>query len=407
MDSHKDRWFRRILLPALAVLALAGGWLWFGRVDLAQVGMKSAPFERSAMMAMLQWQATPPQGVLRVVLFGDSLFLERGDEDHPKQVYSIGLGDSLKAERVPAAVLSLVQAAFRPIHLWYLLDDVIETRPDLVVVEVNLRLLGMHRHLPASYRFAALSRRMAPRRMLSLRNAMQVEEVDPIEPFLWKASEAMGTLYAAEGARDMGRETLKQFGLQTNAALGLSSMGRINVYEKLDTVDEVELMYGWDPEEHPGVDALRAIREELTTLGIPVLFVVAPIRTDLVAKLGMREEIDLPARVDRLREAIGASHQEWLNLSSALPQAAFRDEQNHLTHDGLQMESDRIARRTAQRLRVEHGDVLDQLHARQILPLLKRRVDQAGEGDAESASAGEAEGVGAEPGENWPGLKDG
>ncbi len=392
MDSHRDRWFRRILLPALAVLALATGWLWFGRADLAQVGMKSAPFERSAMMAMLQWQATPPQGVFRVVVFGDSLFLVKGDADHPKQVHSIALGDSLKAERVPAAVLTLVQAAFRPIHLWYLLDDVIEIRPDLVVVEVNLRLLGLQRHLPASYRFAALSRRMSPRRLLRLRDAMQLEEVDPVGPFLWKASEAMGTLYAADGARDMGRETLKDLGLRTNAALGLVSMGRINPFEKLDSADEVELMYGWDPEEHPGVDALRAIREELETLGIPVVFVVAPIRTDLVAKLGMREEIQLSARVNRLREVIGASHQEWLNLSSALPQTAFRDEQNHLTADGMQMVSDRIARRTAQRLRVEHGEVMDQLHARQVLPLMRRRQDQPRQPDAESASASEEEG---------------
>ena len=334
--------------------------------------MDQVPIERSAMMAMLLWQASPPQGLFRVVVLGDSLFLSRGDEDHPRQVHHIPLAESLKKERVPAAVLPLVQTAFRPIHFWYILDDVLETRPDLVVIEINLRLLGLQHHLPASYRFAALSRRLSLRRMGMLRNAMQVEEVDPVEPFVWKASEAMGTLYALEGARGLGREMLTDLGNQTNAWLGLTAIGRLNPFEALDTVEEAELMYGWEPGEHPGVEALRGVRDELQAHGIPVLFVVAPVRHELLRKLGVSDQIDLDSRIDRLQVELDASSLEWLNLSAALPDSSFHDQQNHLSEDGLSMVADRIARRVNRRLQVEHANIMEDLYARKILKAVKR-----------------------------------
>ncbi len=371
MDAPRDRWLRRTLVPAFVVVALAAGWGWSRRAELTEAGMNQVPIERSAMMAMLLWQANPPQGLFRVVVLGDSLFLSR-DEEYAQQVHHIPLAKSLKKERVPAAVLPLVQTAFRPIHFWYILDDILETRPDLVVIEINLRLLGLERGLPASYRFGGLSRRLPLRRMGMLRKAMQVEEIDPVEPFVWKASEAMGTLYVLEGVRELGRGMLTDLGNQTNAWLGLIAIGSLNPFDELDTVEEAELMYGWEPSEHPGVEVLREVRDELQAHGIPVLFVVAPVRLELLRKLGVSAQIDLNSRIDRLQVELAASSLEWLNLSAALPDSSFRDHKNHLSEEALGMVADRIARRVNRRLQVEHANIMEDLYARKILKAVKR-----------------------------------
>ncbi|HYC21207.1 MAG TPA: hypothetical protein VEI94_00815 [Candidatus Bathyarchaeia archaeon] len=58
---------------------------------------------------------------------------------------------------------------------------------------------------------------------------------------------------------------------------------------------------------------------ELRAADVPTLFFVAPINVDRLAELRLTGELALPERLAALRDAIGASRNEWADFHALLP----------------------------------------------------------------------------------------
>jgi len=82
------------------------------------------------------------------------------------------------------------------------------------------------------------------------------------------------------------------------------------------------------------------------------VFYVSPLNPRVLEAAGRDMARSLPARIDALRRAVGATRDEWLDLHALLPAAAFRDTHGHLYLAGCV----RVANPLAERLlRVLHS----------------------------------------------------
>jgi len=77
--------------------------------------------------------------------------------------------------------------------------------------------------------------------------------------------------------------------------------------------------YGIDQVKRPTTFILRALLSELRAADVPTLFFVAPINVDRLAELRLTGELALPERLAALRDAIGASRNEWADFHALLP----------------------------------------------------------------------------------------
>jgi hypothetical protein len=307
-------------LTVAALLALAWsarGWL---EGPLRDAG---AP-ERGVLAAIEEWRGrrdpTP-----RAVLFGDSLTQCGG-----RLTVGTALDRTLRQRGRPQTFLTLWGAAFGPLQHYYLLDDVLAGSPRLAIVEVNLARAGLAELAP-HLRYLGLSRKLTLRRALRVRQALAAEGVTLFDPFLYRLEERLGILYLVPGVQARWQEWLDAAGAAASRALRLRTVG----------VDARQVRQMW-------FDAARARRvfggvgtspldrvlgelgRALRAAGVQVLFYVAPVDVERLDRLGVREALALPARIEALRAVAGAAPEEWLDLHALLPGDAFKDWVGHL-----------------------------------------------------------------------------
>ena len=290
---------------------------------------------------------------LRVALMGDSMvFTEWPGRSMPEWVKR-----ELSSQHGPARHSSLhvlSWPAWGTAPEYCMVDEVAKARPDLLVLELNLRLLGpaplgsvsyteLAGHignrrlaeaslLPLSHAGITLSRLLFYRLVVLMeherhfgdvlmRQAMLFNARGPLEE--WIDGETKGRQYTdrrwAWGIAMSGRQL--EHGMprpRDNRAHALDSLG--------DVIEGIG-------ENHPRLVVLGAMLSDFRKQGIPVLVWVSPINVEHLRTLGLPTDgIDRSmVTIGKLVEQSGA---RFLDLHELLPDEAFVDAGDHYTRDG-------------------------------------------------------------------------
>ena len=310
-------------------------WVWSHRVGLRETASRRVVIERKLLPRLEQWQSGRDGPGFRVAFFGDSLSMAaRGVGKRRRGPDLTGLLEQgWSARGAQADVLPLTHMAFRPIHLYYLLEDVLAGKPDLVVVELNLRVYSAALRYQGIEKFEPLSRRLSFRSQLAAGDILGKEDLSALDPTLHWAKERVGLLYVPEGARLRGQEWLNAASDWLTGALAIPGSSSTARSDRETALAE----YGGDPSEEPMAEVGRLVLERLRDAGVPALFYVSPVDVERLERLGVSGDLDLEQGIEKLRNRIGARPEEWLDLHDRLPSSAFRDWQNHLEKDGLRV----------------------------------------------------------------------
>jgi hypothetical protein len=313
-----------LLLPALAVLGAFGGWAYRHRTDLARAGRGDSRVDEQLLPEIARWAARAHDGPpgLRLALFGDSVA-------HDAALAGV-LARALAARGIAADVASATHRGLQPLHFYYLLDDVLAGRPALVVVEVHVTAFSPLRR--RSTVLPELSRRLSLARAWPVRRALADQQVGPFDPPLYRLAHALGVGHVMTGIRTGAQEALNRSARAAETRAHVRS-----VRHRVATVGTRALSD--DPavlRDDPAVVALRALLTGLRDAGVGALLFVTPMAAEHVADWLVLDAAPLPAKIEALRAACGATPEEWLDLHALLDGDAMRDGMGHLRPAGAE-----------------------------------------------------------------------
>lgn len=318
-----------LVLPALLVVGLVVAWAWRVRGDLAALGRGYSVVDLQVLPELRGWRERPAApGVVKGAFFGDSVVWGSG--------MPALLAADLEGRGVHVDVAGVAHVALRPMHFYYLLDQVLAGRPRFVVAEVNLPAFSSQWADAPAVRLRHLSREMSIRRAWRVRVALRDEQIGLLDPFLYRMENAVGLLYVPDGARERGQMLVddvtglvaRRFGIplarRNPSTFGLGALD----------VGTARGLYGIDPATHRTALVLRELLRGLREAGVGALLYVTPVNVGRLAELSLEGELSLDAKIGALRVAVGASEEEWLDLHDALPTQAIRDAVGHLNPQG-------------------------------------------------------------------------
>lgn len=321
---------RTLAIGAGAVVLVGLGMLWVARDTLGARGQRYLLIERQVIPRIAAWsEVVEPPARRKAVLWGDSVVSWAG----------VDLGTSIAAELrergVDTDLLTVAHPAFRAIHFYYLLDDVLAARPRIGVVQVNPAAFSPG-WTAQSDRYRNLSRKLGPGRVPAVHDALAAEGVTLLDPFLYRLEDRLGLLYVVEGLRAWWFDELTRLGDALNAALPIASgptVGRVLARMSRSDAFTVRARYGGDLAADPQAGVLREMLRRLRAADVTPLLYVTPVNVERLAALGVRDALDLERGIERLRQAVGATPDEWLDLHALLPATDFHDATEHLHPD--------------------------------------------------------------------------
>jgi hypothetical protein len=314
-------------------IALLLGWAWRNRVWLQEPILQQPYLESGALSELRVWQGrsrTVPGGVV----LGNSLTECRGST-----VGDVATG-RLAARNTPHTVVTVWGGAFGPVQYYYLLDDVLAGRPEVVIIEVDQIRLVSTRITPGLL-YLALSRKLSFDQALRIRTALASEGVTLFDPFLYRLEERRDVSYLVPGVQERWREVLTRWGdaVNTTAGVRTTSFDLRGLY--LMSAESTRTIGRLDPNDSPLVPVLREIGARLRRAGVTVLFYVSPMNEAILGpQLSANQARQ---RLNRLRVAVGAAPEEWVDLHDALPSDAFRDWQGHMQPVGCERVGEKLA----------------------------------------------------------------
>jgi hypothetical protein len=326
------------------VLVAAGAMVLSQRASLVRLGRGFSGLEGKVLPAIRDWpERRHPPGVRRGVVFGDSVVDWQG----------VRLGDLTSAElgsrKLDTEFLTVSHPWLRPIQFYYLLDEVLAGRPEVAIVEVDLHAFSSGWSDSPVLRAKDLSRLMSPRRAWRIRQVLAGEGLGLLDPWIFRLEERLDVLYLVDGVRESGRSTLERLGNQVNAALRLPTPPPLRAGPL--TAEEARLWFDTDPARHRSAIVLRELLWGLREAGVVTVLFVAPIDVERMAGFGVLDGLHLPQRIEALRQAVGATPEEWRDLHALLPSKAIRDSTMHLFPEGGERVAEALADALAPRLR--------------------------------------------------------
>ncbi len=342
-SSERRAWGVR-LAAGVAVLALAAALLLSQRASLVRLGRGFSGLEGKVLPAIRVWQAQPPKaGLRRGVVFGDSVVDWMG----------VRLAELVEAElgsrKLDTELFTVSHPWLRPIQFYYLLDEVLAGKPEMAIVEVDLRAFWAGWSDSPLLRAKDLSRLMSPRRAWRIRSVLPSEGLGLVDPWLFRLEERLDVLYLVDGVRARGRAALDRLGTQINTALRLPPPTPLRA-GALDA-DSAREWFDTDPARHRSAIVLRELLRGLREAGVVTVLFVAPIDVERMARFGILDGLRLPERIEALRLAIGAQPGEWRDLHALLPSKDIRDSTMHLLPAGGEKVAAAVADALAPRLR--------------------------------------------------------
>jgi hypothetical protein len=320
-----------LAVPCAVVAAVLVCTAWHFRVLLRFVPTLFIRVEPRLLPRLEHWHARRSSpDVLDGVLFGDSVtFCGR------RERLGVRLEKSLDAVRVPTTFVSVAHVGFRPIHFYYLVDEVLAGSPDLAIIEINLRAFSPNFFTNPAMRLPSLSRKLSMARALRIRPALANEGLTLVDPLIYRLEEQLDALYLPQSVLFMGGEALSG-GLTTT----LRALGRAPARSELGRLApdllrrEALLDYAPNPAHELGAQVLAELLRTLRRARVPTVMYVTPIDVERLQGLAVLDGLLIPERIAKLESAIGAAPEEWVDLHSMLPHRMFRDFKNHLTSPG-------------------------------------------------------------------------
>jgi hypothetical protein len=314
------------------------------RAVLVRLGRGFSGLEGQLLPAVRAWrERSYPPGTRRGVVFGDSVVDWAG----------VRLGDLTAAEmasrKLDTEFLTVSHPWLRPVQFYYLLDEVLAGRPDVAVVEVDLRAFWRGWVDVPVLRAKSLSRLMSFRRAWRIRETLAAEGLGLVDPVLFRMEERLGVLYLVDGVRARGRSALDSLGTQVNATLRLPPPPPL----RPGSLDAATARQWLDNElaGHRSAVVLRELLRGLREAGVVTVFFVAPTDVERMRALGVLDDPALSARIEALRGAVGATPEEWRDLHALVPSAELRDSNMHLLVPGAERVAEAVALALVPRLR--------------------------------------------------------
>lgn len=317
-------------------VALLLGWAWHNRAWLQAPILERGSIEAGVLNELRVWRDLSP-AVPKAALLGNSL-------TDCKDGSSVGdlTARRLAARNAPYALVVPWGGAFGPLQYYYLLDDVLAGKPRVVIMEIDtIRLVSTG--VSPGLLYLALSRNLSFRRALRVRSALASEGLTLLDPFLYRVEAQLDVMYLVPGVQAHWRELFTRWGAAVNEAAGVRTTPLDARALRMLSLDAARAVVAPDPAESPLVPVLREIAHDLRRAGVTVLFYVSPLNDTLLARSVGGPERRVRQRIDRLRVAVGAAPEEWVDLHDALPSDAFHDWVGHMLPLGCERVSEAIA----------------------------------------------------------------
>jgi hypothetical protein len=242
--------------------------------------------------------------------------------------------------------------AVTPIGEYCVLDELIDGKPDLIALELNLRALQPGPLGPFSYaEFSGWIRASRLReaaflplsdaqitldRLLFYRFLVASHSEDAWRALLDRQATVLNTRDLLEGYIE------RRTGVSTSVERRLAAAGY--GYARLlvpgtafGTVAHVESMLGsvlqGVDSENPRLKLLRVLLMELRAAGIPTLVWVSPVNVDHMRSIGLSMD-GLERSMGTIRAVVESAGASFLDLHDALRREAFRDSGDHYTYSG-------------------------------------------------------------------------
>lgn len=339
-------------LAVLSCLLMVGGglgWVWTQRSSLAWQALGNQSMIRHGVVTerINEWIRQRQRGGLGGVVFGDSV-LARPPQ---KPIFTPTVGAALATAGINADVLDLTYLGLDAFQFYYTLRPALAGRPRFAIVEINLRTFAADWMAAGGLHNLHLSAGLSMRQALRAHEALATKGLSLLAPLAYRLERATGMLFLFDGLRLRYRRALEGIGTQVNTLLGLHALSRREEFTRfLPRLDArvVQAWYGLNFESTASAEVLCALRDELLIAGVMVQFVVAPINITAVGALGIDTE-DLARRIARLREAIGAQPDEWIEVSDLFSPGDFMDAV-HLKVDGVERLASVVGNQLAHRL---------------------------------------------------------
>lgn len=309
---------------------------------LALVAALSIPLIVAAMLGKLAWQTDDPSyratqhayrnpPAPRILLLGDSVIFTAGPCDRDKR----SVGEFL-AETLGEPVQTLAHPANTPLvfteQLRFLTNS--PTRPEILIVPLNLRWLSVHWGDNPAYRFT-LRRTWLTLADGALPAVAQWPSLvhqllgagHPQQVLAWQQREV-----TTDWGQPLGKVIALEQG-QPNRDLDCAAAPPLNEESKL-----LAAQYAYhyaSPPQNPAelIAALPALHRRANALGLRVLYYLTPIDAEAIALHGdPRIHAALERRKAQLRDTLSSLGAQLLDLSETLPHQRFIDRRYACEH---------------------------------------------------------------------------
>jgi len=358
--NHAVRSLGRWLVFSIAFVSSASAVWTLARtsIDAAQIAEVTTSFALHENVVMFRKRFADVHGKQHVALLGDSTLLAAAGMKAPrKQALPERIAAALHkygehGEQIELSTLRV--PGLGPAAMFLISQEIIDARPDRVVLSLNLRSFSYDALRAFSYAesagwlapsqlFEALSlplfhggltadRLLFYRALVTCGAERTWPEVRRLQGRVFKLREWLAT--RADSA----------FGIKANEDMQ-SELGLARWVRQTTEVDKLARQSSAAAErslrplfrglslQNPGLRILSTVIARFTHANIPILVYTAPINVDHLRKLGlpMRE---LERSLQTIARTVRKQGGEFVDFHGVLPERAFRDPGDHFTFDG-------------------------------------------------------------------------
>jgi hypothetical protein len=363
----------RWLMFSIAFIGSAGGVWILARfsIDAAHIGEITTSFSLHENMAAFKQRFAGVRTKQQVVLIGDSTLLAAAGMKAPsRQTLAPRIVEALRKYGEPGQRIELKTLrvpGLGPAGMYLVAQEIIDLKPDRVVMSLNLRSFSIDSMrgfsyaesagwLASSQLLEALSlplfhggltadRLLFYRALVTCGAERSWPVVRRLQGRAFKLRERLATdadaLFASHATADMQFE------------LGIARWIRLTTeVDKLPRMSKSAAARSLAPllrglsSEHPTLRILAAVVARFRRAQIPIMVYTAPINVEHMRHLGLPMQ-EVERSLHTVAKVVQREGGEFVDLHDVLPERAFRDSGDHFTFEGQPNGTFRLASRVA------------------------------------------------------------